>query len=247
MATYVDRGIVLRRIEHGEADRILTVLTRGHGKVGVIARGARRLHSRYGGLIELFAELDLELARGRNLDVLVQAAVVPGPVLAGDLDRTAYAGLVAEVADAVTEDRHPLEGLYDLTRAALVGLGVEDDPRLAVIEFLARILDFMGWGLQVDVCVQCGRPLRPEPAAFQAHSGGFLCSSCVLGEPEVIGVTALKVLRILFAGDPALFRRLRLDAATLADLERVLEIHLEWQLERRLRSLHFLRQVRGGG
>src|SRR3989442_13710881 len=108
LATYRDRAVVLRKLDYGEADRIYTLLTREHGKVGAIGRGVRRSTSRLGPSLELFAAIDVQLARGRNLDVITQVVRLPGPRIAADLERTAHAGLVAELADRVTEDRHPL-------------------------------------------------------------------------------------------------------------------------------------------
>ena len=66
MPAYVDDAVVLRRVDYGEADRVLTVLTREHGKVGVIARGARKARARMAGQTDLFAHSRMQLARGRG-------------------------------------------------------------------------------------------------------------------------------------------------------------------------------------
>ncbi|MBO0688766.1 MAG: DNA repair protein RecO, partial [Candidatus Dormibacteraeota bacterium] len=101
MATYRDEALILRKLDYGEADRILTLLTREHGKVGVIAKGVRRPASRLAAVLELFMHVDVQLARGRNLDVVTQAVRLPGPRFPADVERTARAALVAELADRV--------------------------------------------------------------------------------------------------------------------------------------------------
>src|SRR4029077_15576466 len=90
LATYRDHAVVLRKLDYGEADRIYTLLTREHGKVGAIAKGGRRTTSRLASALELFARIDVQLARGRNLDVVVQAVRLDGPRIAAEVDRTAH-------------------------------------------------------------------------------------------------------------------------------------------------------------
>jgi DNA repair protein RecO (recombination protein O) len=236
--------VVLRKLDYREADRIYTLLTRENGKVGAVARGVRRPASRLAPVLDLFSRVDVQLARGRNLDVVAQAVRLPGPRLPADPERTAHASLVAELADRVTEDRHPMEGAYELTAAALEELAREPQPRRATAWFLMTALGFLGFAPQLDACASCGRPLPEAPAAFSPPAGGFLCESCTLPGMPPVPVSALKVLRIMGAGDIELYRRLRLAPDLLSEVERVLEAQLEHHLDRQLRSLTFLRQMR---
>jgi recombinational DNA repair protein (RecF pathway) len=86
--------------------------------------------------------------------------------------------------------------------------------------------------------------LRPEPAAFTPAIGGFLCSDCAEPGRSLVSPAAIKVLRVMAAGDLALFRRLKLDEPVLEEVERVLESQLEYHLDARLKSLQFLRRLR---
>lgn len=244
MPTYREEAIVLRKLDYGEADRIYTLLTREHGKVGAIAKGVRKNTSRLAPALDLFARIDVLLAAGRNLDVIAQAERLPGPRLEADLGRTAHAGLVAELAERVTEDRHPLEGVYELTAVALRDLAVEADPRRATAWFLMQALELLGFAPQLHSCAACDLPLPPSPAAFSAAAGGLLCDSCADPAWARLSVTAIKVLRVMQAGDAALYRRLKLEGDLLQEVEGTLEAHLEHHLDRRLNSLRFLRQMR---
>src|SRR2546429_5822341 len=120
LGTYRDRAVVLRKLDYGEADRIFTLLTRDHGKVGAIAKGVRRPESKLGPSLELYGHVDVLLARGRGeLDVVAQVQRVPGYRIEGDVVRMAHAALIPELAERVCEDRHPVEGVYELAGTAM--------------------------------------------------------------------------------------------------------------------------------
>lgn len=236
--------MVLRKLDYGETDRIYTLLTREHGKVGALARGVRRTTSRLAPALELFSRVDVQLAHGRSLDIVTQAVRLPGPRIEANVESTAHASLIAELADRVSEDRHPMEGIYELTVAALVELAREPEPRRASAYFMMVALDFLGYAPRLSSCASCGRPLPEAAAAFSPPAGGFLCENCALPGLHFVSVGALKVLRLMAAADIELYRRLKLDGELMAGVERVLEAQLEHHLDRQLRSLKFLRSMR---
>jgi DNA repair protein RecO (recombination protein O) len=244
VATYRDRAVVLRKLDYGEADRIYTLLTREHGKVGAIAKGIRRQSSRLAGALEMFGEVDVQLARGRNLDVLTQAVRIEGPRIAADVERTAHASVIAELADRVTEERHPVDGIFELTVAALRELALEPEPRRASAYFMMVALDVLGYAPQLQSCASCERALPEAEAAFSPAAGGFLCEDCAEPGMHPLPVQALKVLRVMAADGIELYRRLKLDSRLMGEVEHVLEAQLEYHLDRQLKSLRFLRQMR---
>ena len=244
MTTYRDQAVVLRKLDYGEADRIYTLLTREHGKVGAIAKGVRKTTSKLAYALGLYAHVDVLLAQGRNLDVVAQAQLMPGARLEAEVERTAHAALIAELAERVTEDRHPVDGIYELTVLALEELARETEPRRASAYFLSNALELLGYAPQLTDCASCSRPLEPAPSAFSPAAGGFLCMDCAEPGMMLVSVAAIKVLRLMAAGDIALYRRLRLEASVLREVETVLEAQLEHHLDRRLKSLEFLRSMR---
>lgn len=212
--------------------------------MGVIAKGVRRPASRLAAVLELFMHVDVQLARGRNLDVVTQAVRLPGPRFPADVERTARAALVAELADRVAEERHPAPDLFAMTAEGLHELAVEPDPRRATSRFLFGALDELGYGPRLRECASCDRPLPAASAPFAPEAGGFLCPDCARPGMHPVPVGAIKVLRVLEAGDIPLYRRLKLEDELLAEVELVLEAQLEHHLDRQLRSLRFLRQMR---
>jgi len=220
----------LRKLDYGEADRIFTLLTRTHGKVGAIAKGVRRPESKLGPSLELYGHVDVLLAKGRgDLDVVAQVQRMPGLRIAGDVEVMSHAALIAELAERVCEDRHPVDGVYELAVMALDELARETDPRRASAYFLMAALDLLGYAPQL---------------AFSAEAGGFLCDQCALPSMSLVPLAAIKVLRLMAAGDLETYRRLKLDTALMSSIEGVLTTQLEHHLDRRLKSLQFLHQMR---
>src|SRR5919107_1806201 len=107
---YSDEAIVLRTHKLGEADRIITLLTRQHGRVRAVAKGVRRTTSRWGSRLEPFTHVDLQLAEGRSLDTITQAETIEpfAAGLGGDYERYTAGTVMLETADRlVTEGGQP--------------------------------------------------------------------------------------------------------------------------------------------
>ena len=205
----------------------------------------RRPESKLGPSLELYGHVDLLLARGRGeLDVVAQVERVPGYRIEGDVERMAHAALIAELAERVCEDRHPVDGVYDLAVMAMEELARESDPRRASAWFLLSALDLLGYAPQLMSCASCEKPLAAKPAAFSAEAGGFLCDQCALPAMDEVPLATIKVLRLMASGDLATYRRLKLDDKLMASLEGVLHTQLEYHLDRRLKSLAFLNTMR---
>jgi DNA repair protein RecO (recombination protein O) len=205
----------------------------------------RRQASRLGPSLELYGHVDVLLAKGRGeLDVVAQVQRLPGYRIAGDVERMAHAALIAELAERVCEDRHPVDGVYELAVTAMDELSRESDPRRASAWFLMTALDLLGYAPQLMACVSCERPLAAKPAAFSAEAGGFLCDRCAPPALELVPLAVIKVLRLMASGDLETYRRLKLDVSLMNSIEGVLQAQLEHHLDRRLKSLAFLNQMR---
>jgi len=248
MPTYQADAIVLRRLDYGEADRILTLLTREHGKLAAIAKGARKSKTRMGSSLDLFGRSQMMLAKGANLDVVAQVER-RGDVrhISGDLERTAYACLVAEVVDKVLEDRHPVDDIFDLVVVTLGRMNAPERlPRADSAWFVMRMLDLLGYMPQLHACASCGNALPEAASWFSPLLGGVLCAACAdhnqSGSP--LSINALKVLRLMAADEADLFDRLRVTRELLAEIEQALDAQLEYHLDRRLKSLDFIRSIR---
>jgi DNA repair protein RecO (recombination protein O) len=245
--TYRVEAIVLRRVDFGEADRVLVLFTRERGKLAVVAKGVRRISSRMAGHLELFTQSELQLAKGANLDVVTQAETRNAfRALREDLTRTSTAYLIVELADALTEEALEQPELYDLLTATFRALGTSEDPRLVAAHFQLRLLDVAGFRPVLMQCVVCHADLAPGRNAFSAFLGGALCPACGPGEPSArpIDTDVLKVLRNLQrAGLPG-SAHFRVPEVVMREVERILRDIVERHTERRLRTPDLLARLR---
>ena len=174
MALYRDTGVVLRVQKLGEADRIVTILTRRHGKVRAVAKGVRRTRSRWGARLEPFNHVDVQCYTGRSLDIVTQAETVDafGAGLVGDYGRYTAGCAVLETADRlVAEEGEPALRVYLLVVGAIRALsGRERDPSLVLDAFFLRAMTHAGWAPAINDCARCAAP-GPHPA-FNVAAGG---------------------------------------------------------------------------
>ena len=252
---YRTQVIVLRRTDFGDADRLLTVYTPDRGKLRVIAKGVRKPTSRKSGHVELFSHSEFLVAVGRDLDIVTQAETVePFVGLRNDLLRTTYAYYVAELADAFTADRDENRPLFDLIRDAfgwLSDLGIAAGMLQDYLPLLARyyelhLLGLVGYQPQLFVCVSCQERLEPQVNYMGLAEGGVLCPQCGRDRPgtTALSLSALKVLRFLQTRDWETCRLLRLSPASQAETEGIMGDYITYYLERRLKSVDFLRRLR---
>ena len=197
---YRDEAVVLRQHKLGEADRIITLLTKEHGLVRAVAKGVRRTRSKFGARLEPFAHVDLLLHPGRNLDIVTQVHSLDtfASAIVSDYGRYTTACAVLETAERLAgEERAPADRLQRLTVGALRAIADGQRPKELVLDaFLLRAMDFAGWMPALEHCARCG---DPGPAPGFSRRGGWL------------GVCALSSGRI---GD-ALTRRARSDGRAL--------------------------------
>ncbi|MFP5072434.1 DNA repair protein RecO [Pseudonocardia nantongensis] len=234
---YRDTGIVLRVQKLGEADRIVTLLTRQRGKIRVVAKGVRRTRSRWGARLEPFNHVDVQCYVGRTLDVVTQAQTVDAfaPAVVADWSAYSCGCAILETADRlVSEEGEPSLRVYLLLLGATRALadGVRD-PALVLDAFLLRAMSHAGWAPALSECARCATP-GPH-RAFSVAGGGAICPRCrppgsVTPAPE----TPL-LLEALLHGDWD-----TADAATdptRREASGLVAAHLQWHLERQLRSL----------
>lgn len=244
---YRTEAIVLREMDYGEADRILTLLT-PKGKLSAMAKGVRRPTSRKVGHLGLFMRAQLMLAKGRNLDIITQAESVEAfEGIRGDLLRFTYACYVEELIERFAqEEDEDTSQLYDLMITTLRWLAEDEDLQLGIRHFELRLLTYVGYQPQFFSCLHCRKTIQPVPNYFSATEGGLLCEACKGHDAsaQAVSVNAQKVLRYLQTHSLADVRALRVGPATHAEVEALLYAYLEYILERELKSVIFLERLR---
>lgn len=240
-------AIVLKRMDYGEADRILTVVTRRYGKLRLLAKGVRRTQSKLAGHLELFAHAQIMAAKGRNLDIVTQAMTIDSFwEIRESLEKSSYAFHFAELVDAFVQDADEHRGVFDLLRESLAALSNTDrPPGLLARHFEIHLLDEAGFRPQLETCVSCEASVQPVTNGYSVPRGGVFCPTCTRLELSAVplDVTPLKVLRLLQRTPQARSLTVEVPAQVLEHVENVLRRHLEFSLERKLRAVNFVREV----
>lgn len=234
---------MLRTQKLGEADRIVTILTRGTGRVRAVAKGVRRTSSKFGGRLEPFMHVDLQLHTGRSLDIITQVETLSpfGGLLGADYGRYTAGTAMLEAVERLTDaEREPALAQYLLLVGGLRALSTgAHDPELVLDAFLLRSLSVAGYAPSFDGCAQCG--VAGPHGAFAVAAGGSVCPDCRPVGAASPSPATLELLGALLAGD--------WDSADAADDRTRRQGHgltaayLNWHLERSLRSLPLVERV----
>lgn len=251
VSLYRDDGIVLRTQKLGEADRIVTILTRRTGRVRAVGKGVRRTKSRFGARLEPFTHVDLLLYTGRSLDVIIQAETVRayGEPLAVDYPRYTSGTAMLETAERFTPiEKEPLIRQFLLLVGGLRALGGgAHDPRLVLDAYLLRTLAVAGYAPALDECAVCGTPDSASPGettgsrSFSVAAGGLTCRSCRppgAASPAVATIALMRaLLRGNWTGADASQARHQVESSSLV------AAYVQWHLEHSIRSLRHVEHV----
>ena len=238
---YRDEGVVLRTIKLGEADRIVTIFTQGHGKVRAVAKGVRKTSSRFGARLEPASHVALQCYKGRELDVVTQVETIES----NRAVREGYAHVHARGPDARgRRPRHararsqPRALPHAHRRAAHARRSAV--PPLVTTAFFWKLLSLEGFQPMLDGCARCGAETTTSCSrAFDIADGGMLCASCSTLSGRPVSPAALDLLRRLLGG--GLNTALAEPAGPVTrEVERLGLAAVEYHLERRLRSATLL-------
>ncbi len=237
MPTYRDSGVVVRTHKLGEADRIITLLTRNHGRVRAVAKGVRRTSSKFGARLEPMGLVDLQCYTGRSLDSVTQVESLFsfGADLATDYPRWTAAQAICEAAQRFTPEEHePATAQFQLLVAGLRSLSQrEHDAGLVLDAYLVRSLAIAGWAASFDACARCGQP-GPH-RAFSLPGGGALCGDCRVPGSATPRPATLTLLGALLSGDWAVADAT--DERTRREASGLVSAYLQWHVEHQLKSL----------
>lgn len=243
---YRTEAIVLARLNLGEADRIFTLFTPQYGKLRVIAKGVRKSRSRLGPHLEIFTRCQLNLSRGRDLDVVTSAETVDAyPPLRDDLDVLGHASHMVELVARLTEDRQEQPPVYDLLRGSLRLLADGVDPFAVTRHFEFMLLVTLGYRPELYRCLESGEPLEATTNLFSANRGGMLSMACRGADPRAVPVSinTQKYLRELDRNGLGNIIRLQVPFDTQHEVEGVLGGYIRHLTERDLNSLDVWRQM----
>jgi len=243
VATYRDQAIVLRTQKLGEADRIITLFTREHGRIKAVAKGVRRTKSRWGARLEPTSHVDLQLYTGKSLDTVTQAVSIEhfGDRLSEDYQKWTIASAILEAAERFTTHEHePALQQYLLLVGALKALAYDTyDSSLILDAFLLRSLAVAGYAPALINCSVCDLP-GPHKY-FSLVGGGSVCDGCKPSAAATPAPETLSLMQQLLSSDweQAVDSELRHQR----EASGLIAAYLQWHLERGLRSLPLVERI----
>jgi DNA repair protein RecO (recombination protein O) len=247
MPLYRDEAVVLRVHKLGEADRIVSMLTRRHGRVRAVGKGVRRTTSKFGARLEPGSHIDVQLhtrlvegqaspGGQRGLDLVTQTESIGsyGAQLASDYPRWTAVSAICETAERLTEEGEPALRLYLLVVGALRALVERQHaPALVLDAFLIRAMANAGWEPALTDCAKCSAP-GPH-AAFNVAAGGAVCENCRPAGSARPQRQSVDLMHALLVADWSAADASADDARR--ESSGLIAAHLQWHLERGLRSL----------
>ena len=230
-----DRAFVVRTYDFGEADRVVVLLTRNHGLVRGVAKGVRKVKSRFGSRLQPFVDVDVQVYPGRGLSTITGADTVTyfGARIIDDFDRYAAACAVMEVAEKLSYDQGDPE-LFALVQEALTNLQTDQHPTLVLDAFMLKATEHAGWGLSLFNCANCQTP-GPHKA-FNTTVGGAVCNNCRPTGSMDVNPETLHDMWLLRGG-------YGVSSIRVAQIHRATVAHVQHNLESGLKSLKIMEQA----
>jgi DNA repair protein RecO (recombination protein O) len=239
-------AITLKSRKWGDADRIVTFYTMRVGKLRAIARGARRMKSRFGSALEPFVLSELNLFEKPNdhLYRLSQADIRdPLTPLREDLGRMAAAARLANLVAALTGEGDACPQIFETLLAGLHAIEHGGDAALTTLLFQIRLLGLGGFRPRVDPCAACGQHRDSGAGRFSAIAGGLLCERCGARDRDrtmPLSAGSIALLQHALQWNPAVLTRLKAGGRMREELERAIEAYVTVVAGKRLPPVDFL-------
>lgn len=250
MATLKDEAIVLHAHDLGEADRILSLVTAGHGLRRAVAKGVKRTTSRFGARLEPFTHLRVMLHEGRHLDTVTQAETVRTHApIRSDYEKFICGEAMLEMTERSLRENQSIPKFFDLLRVTLGTLeGEVRDCALLLAAYQLKACAMIGYRPHLDRCLHCGREASAGSCLLDPSEGGVICRECAGSSSRTIDLTGrgLDLLRGLLASQMEAVARHSEPPRLVLETLRVTFSFAECVLEQRLRSRQIvLRHLEG--
>ena len=252
MFSYKTKGIVLKRRDVGEADKIITVFGEKEGKIIARAKGVRKILAKNGGSVELFTLADFIFISGKKMDILTSATIINSfSNLKKNLKKTGLAYYFAELVDKLTLEKERNEEVFDLLCQTFSVLNnnkfsiAQHSSHLIIQYCELNLLSFLGFRPQLEFCLKCGEKISPVKNYFSFQSGGIYCSKCSQNGRQVRSISpdALKILKIILRVSLEKFLKIKIHQNIQKEAREIINKFLIHIAEREFKSVKFLKQI----
>lgn len=237
MRSYKVEGLIIKRRNFGEADRLLTLFTKEKGKIKLVAKGSRKPLSKLGGMLQTFNYVSLVVAKGKNIDVITGANMV-GSRETIQLGEISEIFSITEIIDRFLAENDPHPEVYDLVSETVENF----DTDLVLPYFKFKLLYFTGLTPELMSCVKCDSNLDTSRNGFDL-SEGVLCRDCA-SEGIMISNDTIKVLRLILEKDILFFKKLEIDPKVKNEIFEITDAILVGKSHFKLNGGKFINEVK---
>ncbi|MBF0227438.1 MAG: DNA repair protein RecO [Desulfobacterales bacterium] len=253
MSSYSTSAIILKRIDYGDYDLILSLITKEQGKISAIAKYAKKSKKRFGGTLEHFSILNVTLKKGRenSLSILEEALLIKCfSNVRSDMVKTAYAFYWTEILNSWIKEGEKNEQVYELLNNTLVELNngkISSD--LMNIFFHIRFLTLSGFLPELNSCGVCKRNVKyfqNNNICFNIKDGFVVCESCKNNSSGSYLISKGIINMLLWINRDDFLRLSRINL-TLSDMKNItgfLESFSIYHIGKEPKSLDFLKNIR---
>ncbi len=246
MAIIKTRGVVIKRINLGEADKIVTILTKDRGKIRVVAKGVRKPKAKLAGFLDLFHYNEYLIAEGRNLDIVTSATTIENwHGINKSLQQVALAYYMAETIDKLIEETQEIGDIFDLIYFSFKTLS-QDVVNLDVLKsfFEVNIISALGYKPELERCIECNKTIEKD-AWFSFSLGGVLDLSHknndLLALP--LSLAELEIFKRIHINNIEDLKFIDWDNEISPQLSKISNGFLSYIVDRNIKSQQFLNEV----
>ena len=248
MAVVKTKGIIIKRINLGEADKILTILTADRGKIRAIAKGMRRTQAKLGGFLELFRYNEYLLAEGRNLDVITGASTIESfRQISLNLRKIGLAYYVAEIIDRLVEETQEANQIFELVYSVFREINSTKLPLDFIRSFFEfNMLSALGFKPELNKCIVCEKLIDPtQRFGFSIMLGGLVDNDHLFNDPHaiILDQSTAEVLCAMVNAPLKHFYQCKNLPEVIPQIAKISVDFLEYMLEKNLHSKEFLEEV----
>jgi len=243
--SFSSEGLVIKRKNVGEADKIVTIFSKNQGKISVLAKGVRKVSSRRAGNLELLHQIKFFASGNGKLPVITEAATLTSfKKVKTDLRKLGLAYLLLELIDQFLPEGQENTTLYNQLILFLEGINQSESfekDKVLVASFQIKLLRETGYLPELYRCIKCGSKLKESNNYLAPHLGGLIDGSC--GSESLVSkrikADSIKVIRFINTETLERISQLKLAEIDIAEICKLLNLYTTYHLDRDLGSEKF--------
>lgn len=234
---YRYNGIVLNSREIGEADRVYTIFTLEAGKIRVLGKGVRKINAKLSGFLEPLIWAEIFVSRGKGLGQISGSLIENNfPAIRSNWELSKNVFEVFRLVDKLAPEQQKEEEVFNLFLDYLNAsekLAGKKTEKIIILKlgFLFKFMQQLGYGLEMEKCLSCGKILAPGNNFFSPSGGGFVCVKCANNQEDDLLLardSSIKIMRIFAKNRLENLNKLTVSLEEIKDLEKIAKRYLIW-------------------